>query len=268
MKIRNKKTRIGILGCGAIGSGIATSIGKELNDKCVLTALFDIVDSKSRLLAKRIFKENVAKNSLKDLLASCDFVVEAISSKKTKEVIRQILRAKKNILVMSVGKLLNATEVFNLAKKNRCSIVIPSGAVGGLDVIKAARLAGISKITLTTRKPISGFSQSSYLTKKGIKLNKIKSETVLFNGGVTAAVRLFPKNINVAATLAIYSKFPNVIVEIVADPKSDKNTHEITVEGSFGRIKTKTENVPSPNNPRTSYLAVLSAISTLKELVK
>ena len=167
---------------------------------------------------------------------------------------------------MSVGRILNSPNLFALAAKNRCTLLIPSGALCGLDAIKAAGQVKISQIILTTRKPPSGFSQSVYLTKKGINLKTIESELVLYDGTVQKAVELFPQNVNVAATLALASGAQEKIrVRIIASPEFKTNSHEVEVYGDFGKIISRTDNVVCPDNAKTSYLAVLSAIQTLKQ---
>ena len=264
--LRKRKTRIGIVGCGAIGSRIAKSIHHELKNACVLSGLYDIDQNKSTQLAATLSHKSIAKSSLQSLIKSCDLLVEAVKSPETKEIIHQTLLAKKNVLVMSVGKLLNAEDLFQLAKRNHCSILIPSGAISGLDAIKAASLEGIDSVTLTTRKPPSGFANSQHIAEKGIDLSKIVSETVIFDGSVDKAVQYFPENINVAATIALACGAKDKVrVRIVTAPDFKRNSHEIDMIGDFGRMVSRTENVVCPDNPKTSYLAVLSAIQTLKQ---
>ncbi len=266
MKQQKKKVRIGIVGCGAIGSRIAKSISKELKQDCVLSGLYDIDFTKSQELARQVKRATLVKNSLRDLIHSCDFIIEAVKSDETRSIIRQALLAKKNILAMSVGKLLNSEDLFKLALKNHCTILLPSGAICGLDAVKAAGLASISSITLTTRKPPSGFARSSHIRRLGIDLDNIHSETTLFEGDVDTAVKLFPENINVAATLALACGVKDKLhVRIVTAPDLKRNSHEIDMVGDFGRMMSRTENVVCPDNPKTSYLAVLSAIQTLRQ---
>ena len=265
----NKKTnrlKIGIVGCGAIGSRIAKSVVKDLRKECRLTGLFDIKEEKVENLAQELSLKNVQKHSLDELIKSCDCMIEAVSAQETKTIIEKALKAKRSVLCMSVGKLLNAFDLFNLAKKNKCSLLLPSGAIAGLDAIKAGSLVNIDKITLTTRKPLTGFRDNPYFQQRGIDLTKIKEETVLFNGGVDEAVKLFPQNINVAATLALASQAKDKItIRIITSPHYKTNSHEIDVVGDFGQITTRTDNVVCPDNPKTSYLAVLSGIQTLKQ---
>ena len=265
-KVYNRRVNIGIVGCGAIGSRIAMSVSNELKDHCVLKALYDIDLKKSEILATQISQRQAFKKTYAQLLNSCTFVIEAVNATDTYTIIRQALLAKKNVLAMSVGKLLNQENLFRLARKNHCQILIPSGALAGIDAIKAASLANISSITLTTRKPPSGFANSSYVEEKGIHLGEISEETVIFDGDVDTAVKIFPKNINVAATIALACGVKDKMsVRIVTSPEYKTNSHEIEMVGDFGRMVSRTDNLVCPDNPKTSYLAVLSAIQTLKQ---
>ncbi len=264
--LKPRKKKIGIVGCGAIGSRIAKSIQNELKNICELTGVYDIDEDKSFNLVKELGIMNRLKTSLKDLIKSCDCVVEAVNAKDTRQIVRESLKAKKSVLAMSVGKLLNAHDLFNLAKKNDCHILLPSGAIAGVDAIKAASLANVDKLTLTTRKPPSGFRNNPYFAQKKIDLSRIKKETVLFDGNVDTAVKLFPQNINVAATIALACKSKRKMrVRILTSPRYHTNSHEIEMEGAFGKMFTRTDNVVCPDNPKTSYLAVLSGIQTLKQ---
>ncbi len=266
MKPRRNKVKIGIIGCGAIGSRIACGIRKDFKNVCQLSGLYDIDQTIAKNLAKKLSLNKVVKRSITELLKSCDCMVEAVSAKNTRNLIRQALEAKKDVLSMSVGKLLNASDLFRLANQNKCRFLLPSGAIAGIDAIKAASLVGIDTITLTTRKPPSGFYGNSYLLGKGVDLSKIKKEAVLFEGDVATAIKFFPRNINVAATLALASKCrKKIIVRILTSPKYTMNSHEIDLTGKFGHIRTETNNVVCPDNPKTSYLAVLSGLQTLKQ---
>lgn len=260
------KVKIGIIGCGAIGSGIAKSIKKDFQQYCEISGLYDIDTDKVQALARTLKLGNKARKSIKDVIQKSDCLVEAVSAKNTHHIIRQALWAKKDVLSMSVGKLLNASQLFRLARRNKCHLMLPSGAIAGIDAVKAASLAGIKRITLTTRKPLAGFINTPYLEKKGINPLKLKKETVLFAGSVTQAVKHFPRNINVAATLALASQCAHKLkIRILTSPRFKTNSHEIELSGPFGHIRTQTDNVVCPDNPKTSYLAVLSGLQTLKQ---
>lgn len=262
----NPPKNIGILGCGAIGSRIAKSIQREFPDLCRLSGLFDLNTAKIDKITAELATPSIKKASYEELLAHCDVLVEAISSEETVSLIRQAILARKHVLVLSVGRLLNADDLFSLAQKNHCSLLIPSGAIAGLDAVKAASLVSVTKITLTTRKPLSGFANNPYVIKQGIDLTQIKGEMTIFEGDVETAVKYFPQNINVAATLALASQGKSKLkIRLITSPELTTNSHEIEMLGDFGRILTRTENVICPDNPKTSYLAVLSGIQTLKD---
>jgi len=267
--LKNKvksKIRVGVLGCGAIGSRIAKSIKTQCDEHAIVAALFDINPAKAQNLQKDIPYKNIVKSSYQDLLKCSDFIVEAVNAPDTYQLVRSAILAKKDVLVMSVGKFIGGESIFKLAQKQGVRVLIPTGAIAGIDAIKAASLQRIDSITLTTRKPIYGFADNTYVQEKRINLSQIKKETVLFDGNVSEAVKCFPQNINVAATIALASNSINKLrIRIATSPEFKVNSHEIEVIGEFGRLVTKTENVVCPDNPKTSYLAVLSAVRTLKE---
>lgn len=267
LNVKNKhKVRVGILGCGAIGSRIAKSIKLECEASAYVAALFDINPAKSANLSKFIPQKNIIKKSYHELLQAADLIVEAVNAPDTHELIRQALLAKKDVLVMSVGKFIDSESILKLAHKQGARFLIPSGAIAGLDAIKAAALGKIYQIILTTRKPIYGFADNAYVQARRINLSQIKKETILFDGNVKEAVKCFPQNINVAATIALASGCKDKLrIRISTSPEFKVNSHEIEVTGEFGRMVTKTENVVCPDNPKTSYLAVLSAVVTLKQ---
>lgn len=266
MKTPTYKVKIGIVGCGAIGQGIALQIQKDLSKDAKVVRIFDIDKSKSSKLSKKLKIEHVVSPSIDDLINKCDCMIEAVNSENTVEIIKKAVKAHKSVLAMSVGKLLNADKLFQLARKNKCYIMLPSGAIAGIDAIKAASLVGIKKITLTTKKPLKGFANNEYFAEQGFDVSKIKKETVIFDGTVQQAVKRFPQNINVAATLALASQmYKKMRIRIITSPNFTKNVHEIEMVGDFGRLVTKTENVVCPENPKTSYLAILSGFQTLKQ---
>ena len=155
------------------------------------------------------------------------------------------------------------------AMKKKRKLYIPSGAVVGIDGVKAASIGKIEEVTLTTIKNPKSIAQTPFLKKKGIDLKKINRKTVLYEGYAKEAVRYFSTNINVAATLSYAGIGPRKTkVRLIADPKVKENIHEIRVKGNFGEIVTRAKNLPSPQNPKTSYLAVLSAIRTLKKILE
>ena len=208
---------------------------------------------------------------IEDLIHSVDLVVESASQSAVSFIVPQALEAGCDVMILSVGALADKElreKLFELARKNNCKLYFPSGAVVGIDGLNSASSAGISSVTLTTRKPPSGLAGAPHIAALGIDLGKIEKETLLFEGPASEAVKAFPANVNVAATISLAGiGFEKTVVRVIADPSLSRNVHEIAVEGEFGKFTTRVENLPSPENPKTSYLAALSAISTLKKVL-
>jgi len=257
--------RIGVLGCGAIGSGVAKSIKNDFPSGAKLSGVYDIIPEKMQALCSVLEDSGLKKNTFDELLVHSDIVVETITSNETRRLIRKIIRAKKSVLVMSVGHLLNAEDLFAEAERLGVHILIPSGAIAGIDAIKAVSRVGIKEISITTRKPPRGLIGAPYISQNKILLEKIDKETIIFDGTVEEAVKAFPQNINVAATIALAANVKDKLrIRIITSPEFQHNRHDIHAIGEFGHITTVTENRPCPDNPKTSYLAVLSAVETLR----
>jgi len=145
---------------------------------------------------------------------------------------------------------------------------LPSGAICGIDGIKSASVAGIDEITIETTKPPIGLEEVRYVTKQGIDFSKLKEPVVVFHGAAKEAVTHFPKNVNIAACVSLAGiGFDKTKVKIIVDPAATRNQHRIVCRGRFGEFKCEVRNMPSMSNPKTSYLAALSAIATFKNVV-
>lgn len=262
-----KLKKIGIVGCGTIGSKIAEAITQDFKQSAKLSALFDIDLNKADKLAGVLNKKNIVVPNLKALIGKADLVVEAASAKVSADVAIQTLGNNRDCLILSVGGLLNREDIFTLAKKKNRSIYIPSGAIAGIDALKAHKLCGIKKVTLITRKSPQALKGAPYITQNKIDLDNIKEETQVFEGSALQAVSSFPQNINVAATLSLAGiGKEKTRVKIVCSPSYSGNTHEIEIESAAGKTFVRCENNPAPENPKTSYLAILSAIAALRQI--
>jgi len=263
-----KKVRIGIVGCGAIGKSLAKFIDEQLSSKAKLSALCDLD------LSCAIFLRNSLKNSkpvitdLDNLIKKSDLVIESASANISYRVAKKAITKRKNVLIMSIGGIISkAKELFTLAGKNNSFVYLPSGAICGVDSIKALSLVGINRITLITRKPPKALEGAEYIIKRRINLKKIKKETVIFEGSAFDAVKNFSKNINVAGLLSIAGiGAKRTKVKIITSPKFKRNSHEVQIESSAGKITAISENVAFVENPKTSYLAALSAMVVLKNM--
>ena len=259
--------KIGVVGCGTIGTQICLAIDQG-KIKAELIAVADVEESKARDLINQLNKP-CQTLSLPDLVSQADFVVEAAGQGVVSSLIEMVLKQTKEILIMSVGGLLPIQSLKERFQNSHSRLYVPSGAIAGLDAVRAASLVGIQSVTLTTRKPPRGLQGASYCVEKGINLDALDQEMVVFEGSAREAARFFPKNINVAAALSLAGIGPDETrVRIIADPKATTNSHEIEVKGESGEIVTRTKNVPSAFNPKTSYLAALSGIATLQGIVE
>ena len=261
--------KVGIIGCGTIGKELARACQKKFLGEVTVEALADVDAAKAKKLQKEL-KPRPPIVPYDVLVKRCDLVIEAASAHNAYEIAKKALLLGKDIMVMSVGGILGKEkELLQLARTHHCCLYIPSGGVVGLDGLKAARIGKIHRVTLTTRKPPQGFEDAPYVVKHNIHLKNLKEEKVLFEGNATAAVKGFPKNINVSATLSMAGIGPErTKVKIIACPHMLVNVHEVYVVGDFGSFYSRTENFPSEQNPKTSRLAVLSAVATLERILK
>lgn len=266
----SKLLKIGIVGCGAIGASLANAIVSEFSDKAELASLYDINIESSYKLANKFSNQKLVALNLGDLINKVDLVIEATKADSAFEIAKKAITLGKDIMIMSVGGIIEHDEELEvLANDKGVNIFIPSGAVCGIDGLKAASRSKIHKVILTTKKPPKAFLGAPYVLKRKIRLDNISEDTVIFEGNAFSATRAFPQNINVAATLSIAGIGPeNTVVRIVASPNINRNTHEIEIDSDAGKIFIRTENVIHPDNPKTSYLAVLSAVATLKQILE
>jgi aspartate dehydrogenase len=246
---------LGIIGCGAIGTDVANAADKMKEIEKIY--LFDINIVKAKNLCKTIKKgENRVVN---DFLKDVNVIFEGASQQAVRVYAKQILEAGIDLILMSVGSLFDDSfrkKLEKIAREKNCKIYIPSGAVFGIDGLSSASIGGLDGVTLVTTKSPSSLDKN---------LNK---RTILFKGNAREAVNKFPKNINVAASVSLAGVgFDDTKVEIVADPVVSRINHKILAHGKFGRLRAEVENMPNPNNPKSSYMASLSAISTLKRIV-
>ena len=243
--------KVGIIGCGAIANIITTSIVPEENS-IDIAYFFDKDIERAENLAS--LAGGVAVLDFDDMLDDVDLILECAAPVSVKEYAPKVLSHGIDMIVMSIGALMDNKfykELESLAKENNAKIHLPSGAIVGLDGIKAVAKFGLEEVSLVTRKSPKSLGKD------------IDTEEVLFEGKASDAVKEFPLNINVAATISIACQ-RDIDVKIIVDPNVDRNVHEITAKGDFGEFKTTTMNYPCAANPKTSMLAALSAIRLLK----
>lgn len=247
--------KLGIIGCGTIGSHVARASANI--DEIEKIYLYDIEIEKAKKLEREIEKAECRK--FEEFIEEVDVVFESASQDAVYEYAEKVIESKKDLIIMTVGALFDdefREKLVEKAKKNKCRIYLPSGAVAGLDGIKAASIGGLDEVTLVTTKSPEAFGK------------KIEKREILFEGNAREAIKMFPRNINVAACLSLAGiGFERTKIKVVADPVIKFNSHKILAHGKFGRLRAEVENLPNPENPSTSYLASLSAIALLKKIL-
>lgn len=239
-----------MIGCGAIGTVLAEAIERKLV-VCDELVVYDVDAAKSKKLKYALNFPITIVDSIDELLAlKPNVVVEAASQQAALDYVPKIAASKTDLIVMSTGALLNLSHV-DLGR-----VHVPSGAIGGLDAISSAALAGIDEVTLTSRKNPQSLGKAN------------TQEATVYEGYAEEAAKLFPREMNVAATLALTVKPAKVKVRVVSDPTVKRNTHEISLKWRFGEMFLRFANDPHPDNPHTSALAAWSAIKLLQSLLK
>ena len=241
--------KVGLIGCGAIGTVLAEAIERKLII-CDELVVFDTDAAKALQLKHQLsFRVKVA-SSVDELIASKPkVIVEAAGQQAVRDYYEKLVASNAEIIVMSTGALLSLN-----AEDSK--VHFPAGAIGGLDAIAAAANAGIDEVTLTSRKNPKALNKTN------------TEETVIYEGTAKDAARLFPREMNVAATLALTVKPVQVKVVVISDPKVTRNTHQIHVKWRYGEMQLQFENQPHPDNPHTSALAAWAAIRLLQTLLK
>jgi aspartate dehydrogenase len=249
--------RVGIVGMGVIGTHIAKAIDNGIPGVALAGVA---VRSPTRAGGYPAY-------ALDDLIGRSDLIVEAATQAALLELGPAVLDAGVDLMVLSVGALVGVLDDWAArAERHACRILVPSGAIAGLDGMKGAREGAITSVTMETRKPPRGLAGAPWIEERGIDLDAIREETLIFEGPASRAVKAFPANVNVVAALSLAGIGPEKTrIRIFAVPGQARNQHRIAIEGEFGRLAIEIENVPS-ENPRTGVLSYLSAIAMLREL--
>lgn len=197
-------------------------------------------------------------------------VLEAASHEAVRQHLVDLLRAGISVVVLSAGALADralheAAEA--AAKGGRARLLVPSGGIGGLDALNAACMAGVDEVSIQVAKPPAAWKGIPFVEQLGVRLDALAQAHVLFEGTAREGVPHFPQNVNIAAVLSLAGiGMDRTRLRVVADPGLERNTHTIRVSGRTGRFTIVLENVPTPENPKTSWLACCSAVDALRAL--
>lgn len=247
---------------GVIGTGnIAQYLLETINTAGKLDGEIISIFGRNQEIGSRLEKQYHTKfyTDFQEFLNSpADIVVEAATIEVAVQHIQDVLRSKKDLILSSIGAFKDATflnEMKEFARSTGQHIYLPSGAIGGLDLLQSANsVGGLKEVSITTRKSYASLGMEVKYEEK-----------CLFDGVALDAIERFPKNVNVALLLSIAGLGADKTkVRVIADPKIQRNTHTIEASGDFGKMNLTIENEPMPNNLKTSYLAALSILSTLQ----
>jgi aspartate dehydrogenase len=255
---------VGVVGLGAIGRRVCRALDVGLPGLRLAGATARTRDRAETFL--KSLGTPVPFLSLGELVAASEIVVEASTQAHLAEIAPRALGAGRDLVVLSCGALLGRSDWVELASRNQCRILVPSGAIAGLDGVKGGAVGPITSVTMESRKAPAGWAGAPWVVQQQIDLDAIREETLIFEGPATAACPAFPANVNVLAALSLAGIGPErTTTRIYAVPGLTRNTHRISVEGEFGSLTLEVRNVPS-ENPRTGRLSYLSTIALLRDL--
>jgi aspartate dehydrogenase len=256
---------VAVGGFGAIGYVVARRLDQGI-EGLTLAA----VTARDAMRAERAmadFNRPVPVLPAAQLGDAADIVVECAPAALLRDIAEPALAHGRTVIVLSCGALLDNFDLVDLARRHCGRILVPTGALLGLDAVVAAAEGGISRVHMMTRKPPRGLLGAPYLEENSIDVSGLTEPKRVFSGTAREAARGFPANVNVAAALALAGIGPDrTTIEIWADPGVTRNTHRIEVEAEAARLSMQIENVPSDENPRTGRLTALSVIAALKKL--
>lgn len=260
-----RELTVGIAGLGAIGLHLARALDAGVEGlRLHSVAARDQAKAQATIAG---FRARPALVGLADL-AEADIVVEAAPAAVFEQVAVAAIARGRIFVPSSVGALLPRMHLIDEARKTGARIIVPTGALLGLDAVRAAAEGDVASVTIETRKPPRGLVGAPYLEQHGIDVMAVTDTAKLvFKGNAFDAAQGFPANVNVAAALALAGIGPQrTMIEIWADPHVTRNTHTIRVEAAAARLTMTIENVPSEENPRTGKITPLSILACLRGL--
>ena len=257
--------KVGIAGFGTIGKPVAAALHRGIEGLRLAA-----VCARDRDKARRRMAGTCGPVPLlgpEDLADACDVIVECVPRAAFRAVAEPALRRGRILVTVSGAALLAHPDMADLAKARGGRIVLATGALLGLDAVRAAAEGEIRQVRMITRKPPSALAGAPWLVEKGISIEGLEAPLKVFEGSAREGAAGFPANVNVAAALGLAGIGPDrTKLEIWADPGLDRNTHGIEVEADSARLSLRIENVPSPENPGTGKITALSVIAALRGL--
>ncbi len=258
--------RVGIAGIGAIGFDLAQRLDRGIPGLVATAATAGDTDKARGQLAGLAAPPRLCQ--IAEMVELADAIVECAPSDAFLGIAEPALEAGCILVPASVGLLLHHPHLEDLAADRGGRIVVPTGALLGLDAVRAAAEGDLKSVRLITRKPPAGLAGAPHLRDNAIDVSNLDAPLKVFEGSARDGIKGFPANVNVAVALSLAGLGPDrTSLEIWADPTVTRNTHQITVEADSARFTMVIENVPTPENPRTGRITALSILACLKGLV-
>ncbi len=256
---------VAIAGFGAIGREVARRLDAGIPGfTLVAIAARDSAKAERNAATLRHRPRIESLAALPDL---AQVIVECVPAAAFVDAVGPGLDAGRIVLTVSGAALLDHPEMAERARKSGGRLILATGALLGLDAVRAAAIGSITSVRLVTRKPPRSLAGAPYLEQQGISLDGLTQPLRVFAGSARDGARAFPANVNVAAALALAGIGPDLTqLEVWADPALTRNTHRIEVEADSARFSMAIENVPSEDNPGTGKITALSLIAALKDL--
>jgi aspartate dehydrogenase len=255
--------RLSIAGLGSVGRAIVARLRSDLPGYRL-----SAVAARDKPRAYQFLREqghDVPVLPIEELGAQSDVVVECLPPTLLPSLATSTLQHGADLLVLSVGALLDHPDLVDLAWSSRGRILVPSGAIPGLDAIAAAAVGTIYEVRIVSRKPPSGLAGAPFFATSDIQIDAIDAPTLLAKGPVREVIRGFPSNLNVSVAVALAGIGPDrTQLEIWADPGINRNMHTVSVDSDSCSLSLSIENIPS-ENPRTGRLTALSVVSLLQK---
>lgn len=264
MAERGTRTRVAVAGLGAIGTDVVRALDRGIEGLMLVAVSANSPEKHRGWLAE--LKTAPEMVPIEELAEVADIVVECVPSKVVRAIVAPVVERGKIAVVLSVGALLQNEDLIDLARAHGGQIIVPTGALIGLDAVTAAAVGTIHSAKLVTRKPVAGLLGAPHLVEHDIRIEGITEPLRVFEGSARDAAKGFPANLNVAVALSLAGIGPDrTMVEIWADPTVTRNTHRIEVDADSARFSMTIENIPS-ENPKTGRITALSVIACLRKL--
>lgn len=256
--------RVGIAGLGAVGKKLALALDEGTLPGLTLAAIG--VRDEARARASITLKGDPLFTAVENLAEHCDVVVECAPSALLPQIATPVLKAGKTMMVLSAGALLFNPELIDLAREHGGQIIVPTGALLGLDAVSAAAEGTIHSVTMKTRKPVRGLMGAPYLVENNIVIEGITEPMCIYRGSPRGAAKGFAANLNVAVALSLAGIGPDrTVLEVWADPHIDRNIHQIVVDADSASFTMEIQNIPS-ENPKTGRITALSVLAALRKM--